>query len=117
MISDYIYRKILERIGLSRKELYTLRNRLREENICYGPFVKNGKMCPTTTALSIKLKVGTFKENAIVRRRLKEADIPKYLLILFYLSFDIPSMLSHSFFVHRLREFRSVVDDIIEKKN
>ena len=112
MIGIYIYRKILERINLSKKELLKLKNKLIEENICCGPFLKNNKMCPTTTALSIKLKK-KFNEKNVVRKNLKEIGVSKVMLLLFYLTFDLPSIISHKFFIQRLKEFRKLIDDLI----
>jgi len=75
MLATYIYRKILERINLSKKELLLLKKKLRKENICRGPFIKGDKMCPTTTALSIKVKAGKFKDNAIVSRIVDRREV------------------------------------------
>ena len=79
MINKYIYKKILEKMNLSKAELLKLKKELREDNICYGPFVKDNKMCPTTTALSIKLKVDKFRNNYIVSKKLKEIGIKKII--------------------------------------
>lgn len=117
MIAAYIYRRILERIDLSKSDLQKLRKKLRKENICCGPFLKNGKMCPTTTALSIKLRARKFKSNKIVSKKLKELGIGGTLLKLFYLTFDLPAMFSQKFFDNSLRDFQKVVDSLIKERN
>ena len=114
MINKYIYKKILEKMNLSKGELLKLKKELREDNICYGPFVKGNKMCPTTTALSIKLKVDKFRNNHIVSKKLKEMGIKKTTLMLYYLTFDFPAMVSHKFFKRKLIDFREVVDCLVE---
>ena len=116
MINRYIYKKLLKKINLSKVELLNLKKELREDSICYGPFVKGDKMCPTTTALSIKLKIGKFRNNHIVRKKLKERGINKLILVLFYLTFDIPAMISYKFFKSKLRDFRKVVDELVNEK-
>ena len=116
MINKYIYKKNLEKLNLTKAELLELKKELREDNICYGPFVKGNKMCPTTTALNIKLKVGKFKDNNVVSKKLKEIGINKITLMLFYLTFDLPAMVSHKFFTRKLRDFRKVVDELIHEK-
>jgi len=116
MINKYIYKKNLKKLNLSKSELLDLKKALREDNICYGPFVKDNKMCPTTTALSIKLKFSKLKNNYIVSKKLKEMGINKTTLIPFYLTFDLPAMVSHKFFVRKLKDFRKVVDDLINEK-
>jgi len=116
MIAAYIYRKVLEKLDLSKKDLQKLKNELKEEKICCGPFLKNDKMCPTTTALSIKLKAGKFKNSEIVSEKLRELGISKSRLYLFYLIFDLPAMISHKFFKRKLRDFRKVVDCLVKEK-
>jgi len=116
MINKYIYKRNLEKLNLTKAELLDLKKELREDNICVGPFVKGNKMCPNTTALSIKLKVGKFKENKTVSKKLKEMGINKTTLMLFYLTFDLPAMVSHKFFVRKLGDFREVVDELVNEK-
>ena len=115
MINKYIYKKNLERLNLTKSELLKLKQELKEDRVCYGPFVKGNKMCPTTTALSIKLKVGKFN-NKVVSKKLREIGISRIMLILFYLTFDVPSMISHKFFSRKLGDFRKVVEDLISEK-
>jgi len=115
MLVKYIYKEILGKIDLSKKELLKLRPKLNEENICCGPFVKSGKMCPTTTALSIKLD-SKFRDNRIVSKKLKEIGVSRRTLMLFYLTFDLPAMVSNTFFMQRLKNLREVVDELIKGK-
>lgn len=115
MIAAYIYRKILEKLDLSKKDLQKLKNYLNERNICYGPFVKGNKMCPTTIALSIKLRTRKFKNNKIVNEKLKELGIDKLKLYLFYLTFDLPAMFSQKYFTNCLRNFQKVADTLIRQ--
>jgi hypothetical protein len=49
------YKKILIKLDLSRVQLISLQNRLQSRYICTGPFVKEQKMCPNTTALALKI--------------------------------------------------------------
>ncbi len=116
MINKYIYKKNLEKLNLTKAELLDLKKELRDDTICYGPFVKGNKMCPTTTALNIKLKVGKFKDGGMVSKKLKEMGLDKTTLMLFYLTFDLPSMVSQKFFVRKLKEFRNVVEDLANEK-
>ena len=69
-------------------------------------------MFPTTTALSIKLKIGSFRDNRVVSRNLKRSEISRTLLILFYLTFDLPAIFSHRFFNRSLSSLRKVVDSL-----
>lgn len=115
MIGANIYKKILMKMNLSKNELLILKKKLTGRNICYGPFVKDGKMCPTTTALSIKLKKVRFEKNRDVSKNLRKIGINKLYLWLFYITFDLPAMVSRKFFKNRLRDFRKVVDDLISQ--
>ena len=101
-------------MDLSKKELLNLKKELKEENICSGPFVKNNKMCPTTTALSIKLKAGKFKNGEFVSKKLKELDISKLRLSIFYLTFDLPAMISQKYFRKCLINFQKAIDVLIK---
>ena len=113
MINKYIYKKILEKVNLSKDQLAKLKRKLTEDNICHGPFVQGNKMCPTTTALSIKLKK-KFKNNNKVSSKLREIGISKPLLMLFYITFDIPAMMSQGFFKRKLKDFKEFIDDLNE---
>jgi len=68
-------------------------------------------MCPTTTALGIKLKK-KFKDNTQVSSKLREIGINKSLSMLFYITFDIPAMISHKFFKRKLKDFREITDEL-----
>ena len=113
MISKYIYKKILKKISLNKKELLLLKKKLKGDNICAGPFVHNNKMCPNTTALSIKLK-RKFKDNNVVSKNFKQLGVSKIYLWLFYITFDIPSLLSKSFFEKKLDDLREAVDELLK---
>ena len=101
-------------MSLSKSELLILKKKLTERNICYGPFVKDGKMCPTTTALSIKSKKVRFEKNRDVSKNLKKLGINKLYLWLFYITFDLPAMISRKFFKNRLRDLREVADNLVQ---
>ena len=113
MILKWTYRKILEKINLSKNELLLLRQKLKKENISHGPFIQDKKMCPTTTALSIKMGK-RFRENREVVKSLNEIGINKPLLWLFYISYDIPSNISTKFFEKNLSDLRAVINDLIK---
>ena len=72
----WIYKKILEKINLSKNELLLLRQKLKKEDISYGPFIQDKKMCQTTTALSIKMGK-RFKEDREVIKALNKIGINK----------------------------------------
>ncbi|MBI3622995.1 hypothetical protein HY212_02860 [Candidatus Pacearchaeota archaeon] len=114
MMLKYIYKKILKKISLSKKDLLLLNKKLYKRNICYGPFVQNSKMCPNTTALNIKLK-RKFKDNNIVSSHFKKLGVSKIYLWLFYITFDIPAMLSNKYFERKLKELRETVDELVKK--
>lgn len=61
-----IYRKMLCKLALNDKQLGQLLLQLKGNNICAGPFIKGKKMCPNTTALSIKLGRGNFLDGTEV---------------------------------------------------
>ena len=113
MILRWIYRKILEKINLSKNELLLLRQNLKKENISHGPFIQGIKMCPTTTALSIKMEK-RFKEDREVVKALNEIGINKPLLWLFYISYDLPSNISTKFFEKNLSDLRIVIDGFLK---
>lgn len=114
-LSSFIYRKILNKINLSKEDLSSLKKNLTTKNICAGPFVKEGKMCPVTTAASIKLKVERFKDKEIVRKSLLKLGVSNSYLKFYYVVFDIPAMFSKNFFRNRLKEFRKMTDDLMKK--
>ena len=114
MIQKWVYRKNLEKINLSKNKLLLLRQKLKKENISHGPFIQNKKMCPTTTALSIKMgKI--FKENREVVKALNEIGINKPLLWLFYIFYDIPSNISTKFFEKNLSDLRAVINNFLKR--
>jgi|SRR3989344_1909396 len=113
MASKYLYKKILKKLNLNKKELLLLKKKLKDGNICAGPFVEGRKMCPNTTALSIKLKK-KFKDNNVVSKNLKKLGVSKIYLWLFYITFDIPSMLSKSFFGRKVDDLREAVGELLK---
>jgi hypothetical protein len=110
-----LYKRIITKLELSKPELEVLKRNLREENICIGPFQSKDKMCPNTTALSIKLNTQRFNSSSEIRSRFKENGISNLELWLFYVLFDISSMLSETYFKKRMELFRDVVDELIDK--
>ena len=86
-----LYKKILVKLGLSGEELKKLFSVLDVEHICAGSFATDKKMCPNTTAISIKLNSDLRgKNNNAVRALLKEIGISNAQLTLFYILYDIP---------------------------
>ena len=83
------------------------------DKIACGPFIKREKMCPTTTALKIKLGHKKFLSNNEVAKLLKKAGVSKLILFAFYLSFDLPSMLFRKIFLKKLDQLKLVVDELI----
>ncbi len=108
------YKKILRKINLSSDQLEILKNRLQPMNICSGPFIKGEKMCPNTTALSLKVDEKLSDKNR-VRELLNQYGISNLELILFYIVFDIPAMISDSLFEKSLVVLRNSVDEIIKE--
>ena len=113
MILKWTYRKILEKIKLSKNELLLLRQKLKKENISHGSFIQDKKMCPTTTALSIKMGK-RFKEGREVVKALNENGIKKPLLWSFYIFYDLPSKISTKFFEKNLSDLRTVINDFLK---
>jgi len=113
MIQKWVYKKILEKINLSKNELLFLKQKLKKENISHGPFIQNKKMCPTTTALSIKIGK-KFRKNGEVVKALNEIGINKPLLWLFYISYDLPSNISTKFFEKNLSDLKDVINDSLK---
>ena len=70
-------------------------------------------MCPTTTALSIKMRK-RFKENREVAKALNEIGINKSHLWFFYIYYDLPSNVSAKLFEKNLSSLRTVVDEVIK---
>jgi hypothetical protein len=69
-------------------------------------------MCPNTTALSIKENGKRFADADEVRANLKAHGIGKPELWLFYLIFDLPSMVSNRYFEKSLKSLRESVRDL-----
>lgn len=113
MISKFIYKKILLQLKLTKPELRSLRAALLPDKIACGPFIKGEKMCPTTTALSIKLGHKKFSSNNEVAKLLRKAGVSKLILFAFYLSFDLPSMLSSKILERNLKQLEETVEQLI----
>jgi hypothetical protein len=108
----WLYKKILRKIDLSRDQLTKLLNKLNTDNICTGPFLKGEKMCPNTTALSLKLG-RTFNSNTEIDRLLKQAKVSKLELVLFYLFFDVPAAFSFKLFEKTLKELKTAIRELM----
>ncbi len=111
-----IYQNNIRALDLSKKQLETLKGRLLPNKVCYGPFIKDGKMCPTTTALSIKIRDRKFRDNSEIKIILRKSGIKKINLWIFYILFDIPSMLSERFFKNALNDLKEVINELIREK-
>lgn len=114
-LSSFIYRKILKKMNLSKRELSSLKKNLTAGKICAGPFVKKSKMCPVTTAASIKLNAGRFKDKKIVKKSLRKLGVSNVYLNFYYVVFDIPAMFSKNFFQNRLKEFHKVINELMKQ--
>jgi hypothetical protein len=109
MIGTYLYRKILNKINLSDQEVLILKKKLTTNKVCSGPFIKNGKMCPVTTALSIKLKRKRFSGKKEIQESLDKIGVSRIRLWLFYLVFDLPSLISKRIFKRNLETLKKSV--------
>jgi|SRR3989338_5766127 len=94
-----LYKQILGKLALSDEQLKILIKQLRSDNICAGPFVKNGKKCPNTMALNIKIGRNSLVANKEIRRLLNQHGVGSFDLWRFYLLFDFPARLSDRWFV------------------
>lgn len=112
MMIIFLYKTILRRLKLSRPELLQLKELLTEEHICCGPFISGSKMCPTTTALNLRLGPAATKDSKTITNHLKRLGIGSWLLIPFYLTFDLPSMISRKIFLKKLEQLRDVVEEL-----
>lgn len=108
-----LYKKILKKLGLTREELLLLKEKLSPENICKGPFIKDNKMCPNTTALAIKTN-RKFANSLEILEIFKKYKISRHELWLFYLQFDIPSKISERFFKHSLENMKEGINELIQ---
>ena len=112
-----LYKRILKKLNLSKDQLMVLKERLASRNICKGPFLRDGKMCPNTTALAIREGREKFQKADEVMELLKRYHIGRTELWIFYALFDIPAMVSERFFKKALKDMRNAVDDLIREKS
>ena len=109
-----LYKKIVRKLNLSYAQLEELETKLTEDYICSGPFISGGNTCPSTTALVIK--EGQVPPVQDIRRVLNDYTISNIELWLFYIIFDIPSMISSKFFRKSLKLFREVTKELRMEK-
>ena len=108
-----IYKRILKKLNLSNSQLEVLKGRLTIDNISSGPFIKEGKMCPNTNALAIKLDIDMFANSKDVRKQLNQSGVTNVELWFFYLLFDIPAVTSKVFFRNALSKLQAAVNELI----
>jgi len=106
---ELLYRRILKKLKLNNFERNQLKEKLTTSNICKGPFLKNGKMCPNTTALAIKERVNAFQSTDQVKAVFKHYGISKFDLWLFYALYDVPALMSERLFDRLLQKLRNTV--------
>ena len=112
-----IYKRILRKLHLPTSQLERLKTRLTINNISSGPFIKEGKMCPNTNALAMKLSVETFTNSKDVRKQLNQNGVTNTELCFFYLLFDMPAITSKTSFRNVLSKLRTAVDELILEKS
>ena len=110
-----LYKRILKKLNLSKEELERLQAKLKPENISAGPFIEGSKMCPNTTALSIKLDKIKLEDER-VRQLFKKYKISNLDLVLFYLFFDMPSKLSTKQKFQSIHKLKEVVKELSDQK-
>lgn len=110
------YKKILKNLDLSRDQLRELENKLQPQNICAGPFIKGDKLCPNTVALSLKMKEQS-KDKIIIRKLLNKSGITNFELIIFYLLFDLPAMISSNLLNKLLENLKEAVQELIKEES
>jgi hypothetical protein len=107
-----VYKHILKKLNLSQKQLEILSNSLAVENICAGKFIREGKACPNTTALKIKLDEQQILRNEEACRLLRTFGVSRFDLALFYLLFDIPALVARRVSENQLETFRTAVKEL-----
>ena len=108
----FFYKRIIKKLNLSRDQLEELKSKLSPDNICAGPFIFEGKMCPTTTALALKIHCSEFTDASKVRAQFRSFGINRADLLFLYIVFDFPSMFSERFFRYSLEQMKYAVDII-----
>jgi len=78
-------------------------------------FVSQGKMCPNTTAVSIKERIKP-KDKRHSKDLLKKYNITSKQLVPFYLAYDLPALISRRYFNYSLSAMREVVDGLLKSK-
>ncbi|MBI2639282.1 MAG: hypothetical protein HYW90_00105 [Candidatus Sungbacteria bacterium] len=111
-----LYKRIIRKFDLSKGQLRELKDRLVEENICKGPFVRGEQNCPNTTALAIKEKVGKFKVSDEVGQLMVKYGVRRIELWIFYVLFDLPAILSEGYFRKSLASMRNAIDELIQEE-
>jgi|SRR3989338_2271638 len=95
----FAYKNIIKRLKLNREQLFLLKSKLEPDSICFGNFVRGSKICPTTTALAIKLGRGAFTTDTEVKRLFREQGISLwhfYFLYIYFLTCPVSSRKSFS---------------------
>lgn len=110
----FFYKRIIRKLNLSPEQLRTLQNRLVPEAICNGPFFKEGKMCPSTTALSLKLEQARLDDKTEILKQFRSFGISRFDLNLLYLVFDLPAIISDRFFRYSLQEMKLAIDEMLK---
>ena len=78
--------------------------------------MQGAKNCPNTTALAIKEGVGRFIVSDEVKKLMKRYGVRSIELWAFYAIFDLPAILSESYFKKSLGEMKDVIDELIVEK-
>ena|SRR3989338_6397583 len=109
----FAYKNIIRRLNLKREQLLMLKSKLEPGSICFGNFVQGPKICPTTTALAIKLGREAFISDAEVKKLFRKQGISLRHFYFLYIFFDLPSIFSKRFFFWSLWHMREAIDDLI----
>src|SRR3989338_6782943 len=117
MLPILLYKRILKKLDLSADQLWNLGKKMTSRYICAGPFIRADKMCPNTTALSIKEGGLGFKDPNQIRKLFKIYNISSLDLWLFYFLFDMLASISKTFFERSLLKMRTAVDEILAHKS
>jgi hypothetical protein len=107
-----VYKSILKKLSLSKNQLGELISALNPNSICKGPFIQGEKMCPSTTALRIKLGSEKLTNSTQVKKLLRNYGITTWDLILFYIFYDVPSLLSENLFKRCLQELKMAATEL-----
>lgn len=108
MIAEALYKKILNRLKLGAEQKIELSDQLSPASVCAGPFIQGSKMCPNTTALSIKYNFDPKSSNKYIKKLFKQNGINPFDLWLFYIFFDLPAMISKKFLENKVNNFKKI---------